>query len=334
MDLGIITAEDSQKSVNGILEVALPSGVRIGGMDLDYSGVRSLVIINQFWFFKATHADANLPSKVLMRFDVVFDYPGKELILSKPGKMKFSGIRIPASVNPESGIVQIDGVLDKNKISFALDNGASYTFGSTEFLTSLLNKHPELPICNGAVGYANIWGWGLSEDQWKEVRAPELVFGNLTLMNIGITIPPDFNEEGIGMMDWYSRRTVRPVDGFLGPNAFIDYALGIDYSKGAVYFAGEEQSTFHDMDMIGLTLRTEEDGNYRVIGVATKNGIPVVNGIESGDMLLEIDDVSVKGKTMGIVIDALRGKPGTKHDLLLKRNGNKIKITADVIRIL
>jgi len=334
LDLGIITFEDSLRAVNGTVEISSPLGVRIGEMQLNFDEVNSFVVFSPFWLFKATQADANLPSTVLKKYDVVFDYPKKELILSKPGKMKFAGIPVQADINRTTGLVQVDGVIDKDSVSFALDNGASYSFGSIEFLTNLINKYPEQAICNGAVGYANIWGWGLSEEKWTVIRVPEMTFGDLIFENLGITIPPDFNNNGYGIMDWYSQKTVRLVDGFLGSNAFKNYSFGIDYSNNMVYFDKIGRYDSYDMDIIGLTLQPQEDGTYKIIGVAFKEGKPIVDGISPGDLLLQIDDLRVKNKTMGTVIDALRGKPGEIRNLILERNGNTIKICAEIKRII
>ncbi len=334
IEMGIISGEDSTKAVHGHLEIKTPIVIRAGKMRLDYSGAKAYVIFEPFWLFKATHADATLPSTVLMKYDIAFDYPVKVMSISKPGTMKFTGTKIPININPTTGILQIDGMLGSDSISFALDNGASFTFGSTEFLENLKNKNPGLVLCNGAVGHANIWGWGFKEDSWMVTRIPQINFGNLILKNIGITIPPDFNDKGFGMMDWYSQKTFKPVDGFLGPNAFIDFKVGIDYMNKNIYFEKKRETNLHDLDIIGISLRPEENGNYSVIGIPSKNGVPLVEGILPGDLLIQIDDFQVKDKTMGKIVDALRGKPGEIKNLTLNRNGRIIKLDAKVQSIL
>jgi len=334
LELGFISDCDSTKAVRGELEINTPIVIRAGEMTRDYSGAKSIVIFKPFWVFKETYADATIPSTVLMRYDVAFDYPAKEMTISKPGGMKFSGIKIPININPTTGILQIDGMLEKDSISFALDNGASFTFGSTEFLESLKNKNPDLPLCKGAVGCANMWGWGYKEDSWTVTRIPQMNFGNLTLKNTVITIPPDYNDKGYGIMDWYSKKTFKPVHGFLGPNAFIDFKVGIDYTNKNIYFERKQKENFNDMNIVGITLRPETNGNYTIIGVASKNVIPLVDGIQSGDLLIQINDSQVKDKSMGKVIDALRGKPGEIKNLTLERKGERVKLTAEVQSIL
>jgi C-terminal processing protease CtpA/Prc len=88
------------------------------------------------------------------------------------------------------------------------------------------------------------------------------------------------------------------------------------------------------MDIVGLTLRPLNDGKYQVIGVVKREGIPVIDGIESGDILLQIDDLTTTGATMGTVVDALRGKPGEIYVLKLERDGKPFTVEATVERIL
>ena len=126
----------------------------------------------------------------------------------------------------------------------------------------------------------------------------------------------------------------RPVDGFLGPNAFKAFRVEIDYAKGAVYFEKGAEFDARDMDLVGLTLRPEADGSYQVIGVAEKDGKPVVEGVEPGDKLLNVDDLETTGATMGTVVDALRGTPGDVRILVLERNGERFRVETNVERFL
>ena len=334
LEAGFISDEDSAKVVRGELEINTPISIKTGEMELDYSAAKSIVIFKPFWVFGETHADATIPSTVLMKYDVAFNYPGKEITFSKPGTMKFRGTKIPININPSTGILQIDGMLGSDSISFALDNGASFTFGSTEFLENLKNKYPGLPLCAGAVGYANMWGWGLNENSWIVTHIPKIAFGTLILENVGITIPPDYNDKGYGMMDWYSKKTYKPVNGFLGPNSFKDFKVGIDYVNREIYFEGQYNSRPHDMDIVGITLRPQENGTYVITGTGIKNETPLVREIQSGDLLIRINDFNVKNETMGNVVDALRGIPGEIKHLTLQRNGRMIDIEAKVQSIL
>ncbi|MBN1199960.1 MAG: hypothetical protein JXA23_11455 [Bacteroidales bacterium] len=124
------------------------------------------------------------------------------------------------------------------------------------------------------------------------------------------------------------------MNGFLGPNVFNSFRVEIVYADSAVYIEKETEPDTHDMDLVGLTLKPLEDQRYTVIGVVNKKGKPVVEGIEPGDILLQISDLKTTGATMGMVIDALRGKPGEKRILILEREGKEFTVEASVERFL
>ncbi len=329
-DLGIDFSADK---VNP--HVTPPTYVRIGGMPMNFKGVRTRVMLEPHWLFSTMHNDANLPSTVLKQYHVVFDYPKLQLTLAEPGILKPRGVRAPASVNTENGIVQIDAVIDGENLSFAMDNGAAYSFVSQEVLERISRRNPDLPRITGTVGCANMWGWWPPEEQTLPVmRLPEILWGPVSLSNIGIVGVSEVSPNGPSLGAWYSQKTARPVQGFLGPNAFKAFRVEIDYANNAVYFEKSADFDSHDMDIVGLTLRPEPDDTYSVIGIAKKNGKPVVDGVEPGDVLLQVENLKTTGATMGTVVDALRGRPGDIRVLVLERNGKQFRIEARVVRVL
>ncbi len=335
-DLGIdLPAEQDATDVEGgQLEVAPPASVRIGGVALRFEGVTTKVLQEPRWLFSTMHVDANLPATVLAQYHVVFDYPRLEMTVAEPGSIEPRGERCSAAVHPTTGIVQIDAMVDGEITSFALDNGASYSFVSEEWLARLAERHPDWPRTSGALGCANIWGWWPEEPTWLVVRVPEIQWGSARLADVGIVGLPKFLPDGSGIGEWYSQKSARPVAGFLGPNAFKPFRIEIDYSNGAVYFERSGGVDAHDMDLVGLTLRPVADGSYQVIGVATIDGRPAVTGVEPGDTLLEVDGLDVTGATMGTVVDALRGEPGELRALVLERDGQRIAAEGRVERFL
>lgn len=337
LDLGIDLSAAKEKTgeVNvSSLEVPTPSGVRIGGMPLNFSGVKSKVMFGPRWLFNTMHNDANLPSTVLMQYQVIFDYPGLHLSLAEPGTLRPRGVQLPASVHFQTGIVQIDVVVASDTLSLALDNGASYSFVSEDVLARLYDQHPDWPRRTGAVGCANIWGWWPDEGSWPVMRLPEIQCGAVHLADVGIVGLPNFFPNGIGLGEWYSQKTARAVDGFLGPNFLKAYRVELDYQNQAVYFDKGTEFNSYDMDLVGITLRPEVDGSYQVIGIASKDGKEAVEGVEPGDILLKIDNLAVTGATMGTVVDALRGKPGDIRILLVERKNQQFRIEAKVERFL
>jgi hypothetical protein len=306
--------------------VAPPSGVRIGGLPLDFTGVTSKVMAQPKWLFTTMHNDGNLPSTVLQRFQVVFDFPRRRLTLAAPGSLAHRGVRVPASVNPATGIVQVDTVIGGQSVGLAIDLGASWTFVSEDVVAGLAAGHSEWPQAKGAVGCANIWGWWPQEEAWPLLRVPEVRLGEASLAQVGIVGLPSFFGDGASLGTWYSKKSARPVDGFLGPNALRGWRVEIDYAGGAVYLEKGAEDDAHDMDLVPLTLRPQPDGGYTVLGGAA------ADGVQPGDTLVAIGDLAAKGATMGTVVDALRGAPGEVRRLTVERGGTRLGVEAKVTR--
>jgi hypothetical protein len=335
-DLGIDLSE-AENSTNTIsnLTIIPPSGVRIGDMNLNFEDVNSRVMFQPFWLFSTMRCDGNLPSTVLKQYHIVFDYPKRQLTIAAPNSLKPRGIPCTAIINPNTGIVQINAFIDGDSLSFALDNGASYSFISEERLKKYLEANPDLSHIIGTLGCANMWGWWPPDEQsFHVIRLPEINWGQIRLNNVGIVGVPKFSPEGPTLGTWYSKKTARPVDGFLGTNAFKAYRIEIDYANSIVYFEKDAEIDTNDMDMVGLSVRQLADSSYQIIGIAKKDNKPAVEGVESGDILISIGDFKTKGATMGTVIDALRGKPGELRSLFIERRCKQIRINAKVIHFL
>jgi len=332
--LGLDLSRAPADVVDGKLEVPTPAGLRLDGFPLDLESVKTYVLFEPRWLFGTMHNDANLPSTVLRRYQVVFDYPARTLTMAEPGSLQPRGVAVPASVHPRTGIVQMDAVIAGERFSFALDNGASYSFTSARVLERLVRQHPDWPTMRGALGHANIWGWWPREEAWHVTRVPEIRWGEVALSQVGLVGLGEIFGEGFDLGAWYSEKTARPVDGFLGPNAFEAFRVEIDFPHSTVYFERGPTPVTLDMDIVGLTLRPELDGGYSVLGVAEQDGQTAVPGVEPGDRLLRVDDLDTAGATMGTVVDALRGEPGAVRTLVLERDGRRWTVAARVERFL
>ena len=94
-------------------------------------------------------------------------------------------------------------------------------------------------------------------------------------------------------------------------------------------------STRGEFGGIGIEI-SMDDGLLRV--VAPIDDTPASEaGLQAGDMILRIDDESVRGMTMQDAVNKLRGEPGTEVELQLLREGSeapeKVTLTRDTIRI-
>lgn len=88
-----------------------------------------------------------------------------------------------------------------------------------------------------------------------------------------------------------------------------------------------------DLDIVGLTLRPDANGGITIASIVNQNGKPVVDGILPGDKLIRVDKVEVASATMGEVVDALRGIPGSTRTLTIEREGKRLTINAKVRRL-
>jgi len=171
-DLGIDFPELEEN-----MEIEPPQAIRLSGMQLNFAGVKSQIMIEPYWLFSATHIDGNLPSTVLQKYHVIFDYPLRQLTIAEPGTIQPRGIRADASINPGTGIAQIDAVIDGDSMSFALDNGASYSFTNSGVIEKLAENHPDWQKITGTTGCANMWGWWPPRENLFPVwRLPEILW--------------------------------------------------------------------------------------------------------------------------------------------------------------
>jgi hypothetical protein len=308
--------------------------IRIGDIPLDLNGIRSRVLFDPKWIFASIHIDATVPSTILKQFHVIIDYPAKTLTLAYPGSIKPKGRKVQSAISSKTGIVQIDALAGGDSLSFAFDIGASYSYISDSAIRHYMVNNPKWHHCKGAVGYANIWGWWPEESSWEVVKIPEVRLGTITLENVGIAGMPDFFDRGISLPQWYSRKTARPVAGFLGPNAFRNFRIELDYSGNGFYLEKTGNDKERDMDIAGITFRMNSDSSCQVVGIPVINGKAAAEGIEPGDILLKIDSMNTSGRTMGCIADALRGKPGQEHLLVLERNKTQFKVPVKVERFL
>ena len=272
-------------------------------------------------------AEINLPASVLRHYDILVNFPDREFTIAQPGTLKFKGSSSKVLVNAENGLIQVPSQIENKKYNLALDVGASISFLSQDLSDKLQAAHPDWPHMTGAIGPANMWGWA-EEPAWKLLRVDRLQFGPLYLTSVPTTeFPKD-------VMDWFEKRAGVATIGLLGSNALLNYRIGLDYAHSMVYF--DIGSTFRapDFDVIGFTLRPEDDGRYTIVGIAEFEGKPSVpgppDGVQIGDHLIAVDGIPVSDSTMGQVWSLLEGTPGQERKLTVERNGNKFDVVAHV----
>jgi hypothetical protein len=311
---------------------APPAAITVGGMAIPLTGVKEAHIplkpvSGASVLAPGMHADINLPSSVLRSYDVLVDFPGRKFSIGAPGTIHFRGESVKAQIVKENGLIQILSQIEKKKYNLALDIGSCINFLDEEVFDKLATAHPDWPHMTGAVGSANMWGIA-EEPRWKIMRVDRLQYGPLFLTDVAMVDTPK------ATMDFFQKRAGMPTAGLLGSQALLNYRVGIDYTHYLVYFEIGRTFKFPDFDVVGLTLRPEDDGQFSILGVPDFDGQPSVpagaSGVQAGDHLVAVDGIPVRGVTMGQIWSMLGGTPGQERRVTIERGGKQIVVTATV----
>lgn len=305
--------------VIGELKVSLPPSVAIK-IPAD-SGMAAGVIA------PGMNVEVNIPSTVLRQYDVLIDFPQHRFTIGAPGSIQFHGEPAKFLTNGENGLIQVASRIDNKKYNLALDLGSCISFLAPDVYDKLAGAHPDWPNMTGAVGSANMWG-AAEEMKWKVMRADRVQYGPTFLTDVA------FVEESKEAADFFVKRAGVATAGLLGASALQNFRVGLDYAHSAVYFEVGRTSTFPDFDVVGLILRPESSGGFSILGVADIDGRPSVpmgaEGVQPGDSLVAVNDISVLQSTLGQVWAMLGGMPGQERRLTLRRSGKEFVVMAQV----
>jgi hypothetical protein len=272
-------------------------------------------------------AEINIPSTVLRNYDVLISFPEHELTIAQPGTLKFKGVTAKVSVNPANGLIQVPSQIENKKYNLALDLGSSISFLARDLFDKLSSAHPNWPHMTGATGPANMWG-SRDEPNWKLMRLDRVQYGPLYLTNV-----PFVSLDAAAQASFEKRWTL-PTPGLLGSEALLNYRVGFDYAHSTIYFDIGRMFNVPDFDVVGLTLRPEDDGRFTILGIADYEGKPSVptgpDGVQAGDHLIAIDNIPVAGSSMGQVWSRLAGEPGKEHTLTIEHGGKHFTVIAKV----
>jgi hypothetical protein len=305
-----------------------PAQITIGEMKIALSAIREATIPLKSpsaasVMAPGMSAEINIPSTVLHSHDVLIDFPNREFTIGPAGSLKFKGPSSKVLINAENGLIQVPSQIEKKKYNLALDVGASLSFLSEELFDKLSSAHPDWPHMTGAVGPANMWG-AKDEPTWKVMRLERVQCGPLYLTSVPVV---RFSKDGLA---WFERRAGVPTVGLLGSEALLNYRIGLDYAHSMVYFDIGSTFKFPSFNVIGLTLRPEDDTRFTILGVADYDGKPSVPEVQPGDHLLAVDGTPVPDSTMGQVWSMLEGQPGQQRKLSVERAGKQFIIAATV----
>ena len=273
------------------------------------------------------NVELNIPSTALRQYDVLIDFPEHKLTIGAPGSIPFRGESAKVVINAENGLIQVPSRVDSKKYNLALDVGSCISFLSPDLFDKLAAAHGDWPHMTGAVGSANMWG-AEEETKWKVMRLDRVQYGPAFLTDV------TFVEQSKETADFFAKRAAIATAGLLGASALQNFRVGLDYAHSMVYFEVGRTTKFPDFDVVGLILRPEPLGGFTILGVAEIDGKPSVpvgpDGIQSGDSLVAVNDISVLQSTMGQVWAMLGGMPGQERRLTIRRGGEEFLVTAQV----
>jgi hypothetical protein len=276
--------------------------------------------------------EAMLPAGVMQKYEVVLDYQRRTLTFALPGTIKFEGAPVPFRINPQTGLIAVDALIDGKSYPITIDNGSAYTWFRQDTAKSWLKSNPDWERGVGAVGASNMMMSGDgAEASGILMRIPEVVIGRLALKQVGVLGAGRGKgfSTNMDLFDWYSTKNAVPVIGWIGGNVLKAFRVSIDYQNHTIYWLGHSEPDASDLNEVGLTLKAQA-GEYIVEAVATKNGKATVDGVLLGDKLVRVDGLETKRATWGMIYDALHGKPGETRVLVLGRQANQVTVNATV----
>jgi hypothetical protein len=277
--------------------------------------------------------EAVLPAGVMRRYQVVIDYAHRRLTLARPATVHPVGVPVPFHANDKTGLVAVDAVIDGHSYPITIDNGSAYTWFRQSIVWEWLRSHPEWQRGVGAVGPSNMrMAADGAEASGTMLRVPKIELGALDLRDVGaLGVGPGKGDGGSSnLFDWYSTKNALPVIGWLGGNVLKGFQITLDYPTHTMYWLKQTEIDPHDLDQVGLTLERQGDA-YVIAGIATREGKPTVEGVQTGDTLLQVDALVARGASRGAIYSALHGNPGDTRTLTLARNGRQFVVQANVI---
>ena len=314
-DLGLRTIETVEEG-GQVFTVLEPPALE----HLDTDGIPTYGFDDTRQLGMAAHGiDVVVPARVLQRHRVVLD--PVDGVATFDGDEQPRGVRVPADVDPATGLVRLTVLVAGEPLVLLLDTGVSCSLAADRVVQRWSARG--WPTSAASVGPANMAGLRM-EARTPMVRAPEVEVGQFTIPGVA------FAWRGDGDV---ARIPGAPVDGSLGGSAIRAFRVELDADHGTVWF--EQRAAIApvdegDADQVGVTLVLDDDGECEV--GATVSGL--WPDVQVGDRLVSVDGTTVSGRTLGEVLTMLAGPVGTRHHLVVRRGDDTVEADAPVVRVL
>ena len=297
--------------------------IRIGEMPLNLSDVSTVVATGSKGDFSpGSGAEGFFPAPLLRKYEVVFDYPARRFTLAQPGALTPRGVPVPSPIGANSGFPRIELTVDGEKYGFLLDTGAAYTMISKTLIDKWKATHPDWPRCVGAAGAANMIG-GAFDAKAEMLRLAEMRWDTFHLPRVGVVSrPPGTFEKQMSEM------MTAPIVGAIGGNVLRAFRVEIDYQHGMTYLEKGNDVESDGQNTVGVVIGAHPDGSYTISGVAQCRGKNLVEGVQSGDKIIGINDWAVTG-SLADVLHELQGTPGEVKNMLRSTRWKKNHYPSD-----
>ena len=234
------------------------------------------------------------------------------MTVGPPGGAERRGVAVPVQIDPDSGLVVVTVEVDGEPIDLLLDSALTCCLAVDGLMRAWQGDHPDWPVSLSAVGPGNMTGLPV-EARIAMLRVPALAVGGFTVPEVAFA--------------WRGEGDV-VVDGAVGGNVLGLFRVDIDYAGGSVRIEQGAPFAAHDAELVGVVLMLGDEG-WKIS--ATVSGLV---DVRPGDDLLAVDGRPVADLSLPDVLDLLRGTPGDRHRLGLRRDGVDLDVDAPVLRLL
>jgi hypothetical protein len=308
-----LAVDERLEQQGSVVSSCEPPDVAIGGFALDTDGLVAYGFEDTLGLgLAARGAELLLPAPLLRRHHVVLDLPAGQLAVGPPASFERRGVVVPATFDP-SGLVLADVTVEgAGRFDLLVDSAMTVSLAVDEVYRSWQASHPGWPASAAAIGPGNVTGHP-GESRISMLRVPALDWGGFTVPQVAFAWRGDAD---LG------------ASGSLGLNALAPFRVDLDYAAGTVRIEQGAGFVEGDADQVGVVLGLTDDG-WEV--TATVTGLDEVH---AGDVLMAVDAEPVRSLTLPEVLELLRGEPGQRRRLHLRRGMDAVEVDAPVLRLL